>query len=176
MSPFLRNGWNFSRCLLRFLYPITPEVPRLNNWTNVSEILWYHSVSCGVALFLLVSLEGERETVITKFMEVLRWPLMRLATVLFFTVLIVVAQAAAQSTQSPNARPAYEAASITLDPGSIGGSSKGSRGQAVVINQSLKHLVERAYAVKPFQSVSDVRLATLRTLLEDRFIRPFITN
>src|SRR5438309_362693 len=36
------NSSKLSRYLLRFLYPIRPEVLEPNNWTNVLGILWYH--------------------------------------------------------------------------------------------------------------------------------------
>lgn len=105
----------------------------------------------------------------------------------FATALLAAAVVFARP-QDP--RPAYEAASVKLHTAGPGGSSsKGSRGQVVFTNQTLKRLIERAYDVKPFQVsgpawLEDVRLdiaakypaemkledrfLMLRTLLEDR--------
>ena len=99
--------------------------------------------------------------------------------------------AAAAFAQAPNARPAYEAASIKPNNSVSGNSSSnGSKGQVLMSNQSLKRLVERAYGVKPFQvtcpgwmedahfdiaakypsdTKAEDRMPMLRTLLEDRF-------
>jgi uncharacterized protein (TIGR03435 family) len=93
--------------------------------------------------------------------------------------------------QTPDSRPAFEAASVKPNTTGSGGSrTKGTEGQVVMVNQSLKRLIERAYDVKPFQVTApewtenvrfDVtakyppdtkdadRPAMLRTLLEDRF-------
>jgi uncharacterized protein (TIGR03435 family) len=90
-----------------------------------------------------------------------------------------------------DARPAYEAAFIKANTtSSRGSSSKGTKGQLVMTNLTLKRLVERAYSVKPFQvtgpdwmenvrfditakypegSKDSDRPAMLRTLLEERF-------
>ena len=103
-------------------------------------------------------------------------------------VLLAVGAAAAQT---PDARPAFEAAFIKVNSsGSGGSSSNGTKGQLVMVNQSLRRLVERAYNVKPFQVIApdwmdnvrfDItakypeetknsdRPAMLKTLLEDRF-------
>lgn len=105
--------------------------------------------------------------------------------------MIVLLAAGAVFTQAQNARPAYEAASIKLNTSGGGGStSNGSKGQVLMVNQTLKRLIERAYSVKPFQvsgpdwmenirldiaakyppdTKSDDRSLMLRTLLEDRF-------
>jgi bla regulator protein blaR1 len=88
-------------------------------------------------------------------------------------------------------RPAYEAASIKPNvSGSNSSSTHGSRGQIVMVNTTLKRLIERAYDVRPFQVTGpdwmesvhfDVsakyppetkpaqRNLMLQTLLEDRF-------
>ena len=93
--------------------------------------------------------------------------------------------------QTPDARPAFEAASVKLNAGGANSSrTDGSKGQIVMLNQTLRRLVERAYNVKPFQvtgpdwmenvrfdvmakyppdTKSEDRPAMLRTLLEDRF-------
>ncbi|HXB71735.1 MAG TPA: TIGR03435 family protein [Candidatus Acidoferrales bacterium] len=105
--------------------------------------------------------------------------------------MIVLLAAGAVLAQPQSARPAYEAASVKLNTsGSGNSSSKGSKGQIVFTNQTLKRLIERAYSVKPFQvpgpgwmetvhfdiaakyppdSKDDDRSLMLRTLLEDRF-------
>jgi uncharacterized protein (TIGR03435 family) len=94
--------------------------------------------------------------------------------------------------QTPDAGPAFEAASVkpnTTDSNSS--SSNGTKGQVVMVNQSLRRLVERAYNVKPFQvtgpgwmesvrfdvtakyppdTKNEDRAAMLRTMLEDRFM------
>jgi uncharacterized protein (TIGR03435 family) len=97
----------------------------------------------------------------------------------------------AASAQTADTRPSYEAAFLKANTtASNGSSSNGSKGQVVMVNQSLRRLVERAYNVKPFQVVApdwldglrfDItakypegsknsdRPAMLRTLLEDRF-------
>jgi uncharacterized protein (TIGR03435 family) len=93
--------------------------------------------------------------------------------------------------QAPDASPAFEAAFIKANTtGSGGSSSNGTKGQLVMVNQSLRRLVERAYNVKAFQVTApewlenvrfDItakypegaknsdRPAMLKTLLEDRF-------
>jgi hypothetical protein len=66
--------------------------------------------------------------------------------------IILLLAAAAVLAQAQEARPAYEAASVK--PNSSGGgnsSSKGSKGQIVFTNLTLKRLIERAYNVKSFQ-------------------------
>jgi uncharacterized protein (TIGR03435 family) len=104
---------------------------------------------------------------------------------------IAMFAAGAVSAQTADARPAFEAAFIRANTtGSGSSSSNGTKGQIVMVNQSLRRLVERAYNVKPFQVMGpdwmenvhfDVtakypedtktseRPAMLRTLLEDRF-------
>lgn len=99
--------------------------------------------------------------------------------------------AAGAFAQTPEARPAFEAASVKPNTtGSGSTSSNSTRGQIVMVNQSLKRLIERAYDVKPFQvtgpewmenvrfdvtakyppgTESADRPAMLRDLLEDRF-------
>jgi len=94
-------------------------------------------------------------------------------------------------SQTPTARPAFEAASIKPNNSASRSShSNGSKGQVLMVNQSLKGLIERAYSVKPFQVTGpgwmesvyfDIaakypegtknadRPLMLRTLLEDRF-------
>jgi uncharacterized protein (TIGR03435 family) len=88
-------------------------------------------------------------------------------------------------------RPAFEAAFIKANTtGSGNTSSNGTRGQVVMVNLSLRTLIERAYSVKSFQVtgpswIENVRFditakyppdtkradrpVMLRTLLEDRF-------
>jgi uncharacterized protein (TIGR03435 family) len=99
--------------------------------------------------------------------------------------------AAAVLAHAQEARPTYEAASVK--PNASGGgnsSSKGSKGQIVFTNLTLKRLIERAYDVKSFQvtgpdwmenirfdivakyptdTQDDDRSPMLRTLLEERF-------
>jgi uncharacterized protein (TIGR03435 family) len=99
--------------------------------------------------------------------------------------------AAAVLAHAQEARPAYEAASVK--PNASGGgnsSSKGSKGQIVFTNLTLKRLIERAYNVKSFQvtgpdwmdnirfdivakyppdTKDDDGSAMLRSLLEERF-------
>ena len=99
--------------------------------------------------------------------------------------------AGALLAQTPDARPAFEAAFIKANTtGSNGSGSKGTKVQIVMANQTLKRLIERAYNVKPFQvsgpdwmenvrfdvtakyppdTKNEDRPAMLRTLLEDRF-------
>jgi uncharacterized protein (TIGR03435 family) len=94
-------------------------------------------------------------------------------------------------TLSAQPQPAYVVASIKPNTsGSSNSSSRGSQGQVVFTNQSLKRLIERAYNVKPFQvtgpewmenarfdivakyppdTKDDDRSLMLRALLEDRF-------
>jgi uncharacterized protein (TIGR03435 family) len=105
----------------------------------------------------------------------------------FFLVFLAAGAVFAQN----DAKPAFEAAFIKANTtGSGNSSSNGTKGQVVMINESLKRLIERAYNVKPFQVICpewtdsvrfDVtakypentkqadRPAMLRTLLEDRF-------
>jgi len=90
-----------------------------------------------------------------------------------------------------DARPAFEAAFVKANnTGSGNSSTNGTRGQIVMVNQSLKRIIERAYNVKSFQVsgpdwIENVRFditakypenaknserpAMLRSLLEDRF-------
>jgi uncharacterized protein (TIGR03435 family) len=104
---------------------------------------------------------------------------------------IVFLVAGAALAQTPDARPAFEAAFVKVNTaGSNSSSSNGTKGQIVMVNQSLKRLVERAYNVKPFQvtgpewmenvrfditakypedTKNSDRPAMLRTLLQDRF-------
>jgi len=106
-------------------------------------------------------------------------------------VTLVLLAAGAVCAQAPDARPAFEAASVKLNTtGSGSASSNSTKGQIVIVNQPLKRLIERAYSVKPFQVsgpewMENVRFdivakyppdtknadrpAMLRTLLEDRF-------
>lgn len=91
----------------------------------------------------------------------------------------------------PDARPTFEAAFIKANTtGSGSSSTNGTKGQIVMVNQSLKRIIERAYNVKSFQVTGpdwienvhfDItakypedtrnsdRPAMLRTLLEERF-------
>ncbi len=93
--------------------------------------------------------------------------------------------------QTPEAGPSFEAAFIKANTtGSGSTSSNGTKGQVVMVNQSLRRLIERAYNVKPFQVIApewtenvrfDItakypegaknsdRPTMLKTLLEDRF-------
>jgi len=104
-------------------------------------------------------------------------------------VCLLLAAGAVYAQSDP--RPAFEAAFIKANTTASGDSSThGTKGQIVLVNQSLKRLVERAYNVKPFQVAApewtenvrfDItakypegaknsdRPAMLRTLLEDRF-------
>lgn len=104
---------------------------------------------------------------------------------------MVFLAAGAVLAQTPDARPTFEAAFIKSNStGSNSTSSNGTKGQVVMVNQSLRRLIERAYNVKPFQVVGpewlenvrfDItakypedtknsdRPAMLKTLLEDRF-------
>jgi uncharacterized protein (TIGR03435 family) len=97
----------------------------------------------------------------------------------------------AASAQTPDTRPAYEAAFLKANTtGSNSSSSNSTEGQIVMVNQSLHRLIERAYNVRPYQvtgpewldnvrfditakypedSRNEDRPAMLRTLLEDRF-------
>ena len=90
-----------------------------------------------------------------------------------------------------DARPAFEAAFIKANnTGSGSSSSNGTKGQIVIVNQSLKRIIERAFNVKSFQvtgpdwienerfditakypegTKNSDRPAMLRSLLEDRF-------
>jgi uncharacterized protein (TIGR03435 family) len=105
--------------------------------------------------------------------------------------MIVLLAAGGIFAQPRDARPAYEAASVKLNTSASGASSsRGSKGQIVFTNQTLKRLIERAYGVKPFQVTGpdwmetvhfdiaakyppdtrdEDRSLMLRTLLEDRF-------
>ena len=105
--------------------------------------------------------------------------------------IIVLLAAGAIFAQPRDARPSYEAASVKPNTsGSGGSSSRGSKGQVVFTNQTLKRLIERAYNVKPFQVTGpnwletasfdisakyppdikdDDRVLMLRRLLEERF-------
>jgi len=104
---------------------------------------------------------------------------------------IVLLAGGALFAQSPDARPAYEVASVKLNASGSGSSStNGSKGQIIITNQTLKRLIERAYDVQPFQVTGPAwmesvrfdiaakyppdakrvdRPLMLRTLLEDRF-------
>lgn len=104
---------------------------------------------------------------------------------------LLVFLAAALSAQGQDARPVYEAASIKInDSGSGGTSSHGSTGQVLFTNQSLRRLMERAFAVASYQvagpdwldtarfdvaakyppgTKNEDRPIMLRSLLEDRF-------
>lgn len=95
------------------------------------------------------------------------------------------------AAQTPDTKPTFEAAFIKANTtASNNSSSNGTKGQIVMVNQSLRRLVERAYNVKPFQVMApdwleglkfDItakypedtknsdRPAMLRTLLEERF-------
>ena len=106
-------------------------------------------------------------------------------TFIFLSILGVLA------AQTQVSRPAFEAASIKVSsPDAQGSSSHGSRGQVIMINQTMRRLIERAYNVKPGQVVGpawlddvhfdvsakypeetklDDRPIMLRTLLEERF-------
>lgn len=99
--------------------------------------------------------------------------------------------ASAVFSQTAEARPVYEVASVKLNnSGSGNSSSNGSKGQIVITNSSLKRLIERAYTVKSFQVTGPDWLESihvditakyppdtkredmplmLRALLEDRF-------
>jgi uncharacterized protein (TIGR03435 family) len=105
--------------------------------------------------------------------------------------IVIVLGAGFVGAQGPDARPAYEVASIKPNNStSNSSSSKGTTGQIVMTNQTLKRLVERAYNVKPFQvsgpewmenvrfdiiakyppdTKNEERMLMLRTLLEERF-------
>jgi uncharacterized protein (TIGR03435 family) len=104
---------------------------------------------------------------------------------------IIFLVAGAALAQTPEARPAFEAAFIKVNTiGNNGSRSHETTGQLVMVNQSLKRLIERAYNAKPFQVtgpewLENVRFditakypedtknadrpVMLRTLLEDRF-------
>ncbi len=75
-------------------------------------------------------------------------------TINLFAVLFFVALrgASAQIASAQTARPAYEAAEITVNTsGDESSHSDGSRSQIVMTNQTLKRLIERAYDVTPVQ-------------------------
>jgi uncharacterized protein (TIGR03435 family) len=104
---------------------------------------------------------------------------------------IVFLVATAALAQTPAPRPAFEAAFVKANATASGSSSSnGTKGQLVMVNQSLERLIERAYNVKQFQVIGpewmdnvrfDItakyppdtqdsdRPAMLRALLEDRF-------
>jgi uncharacterized protein (TIGR03435 family) len=107
------------------------------------------------------------------------------------TFRVLILAAGALLAQTPESHPSFEAAFIKANAtGSGSSSSNGTKGQLVMVNQSLRRMVERAYSVKPFQVVApdwldgarfDVtakypegtkdadRPAMLRGLLEERF-------
>ena len=107
------------------------------------------------------------------------------------TLGVLILAAGALSAQTPDTKPTFEAAFIKANTTASGSSSSnGTKGQIVMVNQSLRRLVERAYNVKPFQVMApdwldglkfDItakypedtknsdRPAMLRSLLEDRF-------
>jgi len=109
----------------------------------------------------------------------------------FSGLTIVILTAGAVLAQTPDARPAYEAATVKANTtGSGSSSTNGNKSQILMVNQTLKRLVERAYDVKPFQVAgpewlenvrfdvaakypentrNEDRPAMLRTFLEDRF-------
>jgi uncharacterized protein (TIGR03435 family) len=104
---------------------------------------------------------------------------------------IIFLVAGAALAQTPDARPAFEAAFIKANTtGNTGSHSHGSKGQIVIVNQTLKSLVGQAYNVEPFQvtgpdwmegvrfdvtakyppdTKNEDRAVMLRTMLEDRF-------
>src|SRR5579883_3183875 len=68
------------------------------------------------------------------------------------TYVIPILAAATALAQPPDARPAYEAASIKLNDSGNGNSSAHSTpGQAIFTNDSLHQLLEWAFKVKPYQ-------------------------
>ena len=98
--------------------------------------------------------------------------------------------AAALFAQQPDPRPSFEAANLKLNTTGTGNSSHSTPGQLLMTNSTIKQLVERAFAAKPYQvtgpdwmqdihfdlaakyptgSKPSDRPAMLRTLLEDRF-------
>jgi uncharacterized protein (TIGR03435 family) len=109
---------------------------------------------------------------------------MRVIGILFLAVGGLLAQTA-------DVRPTFEAAFIKPNTtGSGSSSSNGTKGQVVMVNQSMERLIERAYSVKRFQvagpdwlenvrfditakypedTENSDRPAMLKTLLEDRF-------
>jgi uncharacterized protein (TIGR03435 family) len=104
---------------------------------------------------------------------------------------VFLVSAGAVLAQTQDRRPTFEVASVKSDnSGSPGSSTRGSKGQIVFTNITLKRLVERAYDVKPFQvtgpswlesvrfdivakyppdTKNQDRALMLRSLLEDRF-------
>jgi bla regulator protein BlaR1 len=106
------------------------------------------------------------------------------ATLIFLAVFTAAAQ-------TPATKPEFEAASVKSNTtGGNSSSSNGSKGQLVIVNNSLHRLIERAYSVKAFQvtgpdwldaarfdvmakypegSKNEDSPAMLRTLLEERF-------
>jgi uncharacterized protein (TIGR03435 family) len=107
------------------------------------------------------------------------------------TAIVAVLVPAAGWAQPQNPRPVYEAASVKPNTsGTNNSSSKGSKGQIAMVNQTLKRLIERAYSVMPLQvsgpswmenlrfdviakypedTQDSDRALMLRALLEDRF-------
>lgn len=105
--------------------------------------------------------------------------------------LIAILAASGVFAQPQDTRPAFDAASVKPNTsGSGSSSSNGSKGQIVMINLTLKRLIERAYNVQPFQvtgpewmesvrfdivakyppdTKSEDRPLMLKALLEDRF-------
>lgn len=66
--------------------------------------------------------------------------------------MFLAALAASLAAYSQNIRPVYEAATIKPNVSGSGGSTtRGSQGQIVFTNVTLKRLVEQAYGVKPIQ-------------------------
>jgi len=105
--------------------------------------------------------------------------------------MMIFLAAGAVLAQTPDARPAFEAASVKPNTtGSNSSRTDGNKGQIVMVNQTLRRIVERAFNVKPFQvsgpgwmegvrfdvtakyppdTKSEDRAVMLRTMLEDRF-------
>ncbi len=97
----------------------------------------------------------------------------------------------AASGQTADSRPTFEAAVIKPNDSASGSSSShGSKSQVIIVNNSLRRLVERALTIKPFQlegpawmdnvhfdisakfpidTTDQDHILMLRTLLEDRF-------
>jgi uncharacterized protein (TIGR03435 family) len=107
------------------------------------------------------------------------------------TAMLAILAAGAVFAQPQDTRPAYEAASVKPNTsGSGSSSSNGTKGQIVMVNQTMKRLIQRAYGVRPPQVVGPAwientafdifakyppetndndRSLMLRTLLEGRF-------
>jgi bla regulator protein blaR1 len=107
------------------------------------------------------------------------------------TGMLAILAAGAVFAQLQDTRPAYEAAFIKANTsGSGSSSSNGTKGQIVMMNQTMKRLIQRAYGVRPPQvtgpawmenTAFDIiakyppetndhdRSLMLRTLLEGRF-------